>query len=409
MSLKQPHYLEIRADGFRTVSVARTPEAGEPKWLEIKLPRPMRGRVLDSNGNPVAGVRVGRRLSQYESGPPRLLSFEADGAALDIVTDAAGTFSVKTPVLYDGFGSISRPVEPLCFSDRGASSLGLSHHSIFDDKGQVAELRHARLVEIPCEVTTLASDPAADPEFVVTPEPRPHPKVIYAVGRLHRNAGESGAVRTLTLHVALPPGRYGLTISGRLDRLTTTIAVSEGKSTLILPTVKLESSLHAAMQGKLAQEIDALDLVTGQPVKLRDFRGKVVVLEFWGYWCGPCIAALNKLTRLRERFPGGEVVFLAVHDSSVRSRAEYERRISPIRRDEWLGRDLPLLVLLDRPEADRASGDDGAGKGRTIRAYGLRAFPSLFVIGPDGELVGNQCTADEVEPLVNQLLSAKRK
>src|ERR1051325_6289758 len=41
---------------------------------------------------------------------------------------------------------------------------------------------------------------------------------------------------------------------------------------------------------------------TGQAVNLSDYRGKIVVLNFWASWCGPCLEELPSLNRLAERY-----------------------------------------------------------------------------------------------------------
>jgi hypothetical protein len=53
--------------------------------------------------------------------------------------------------------------------------------------------------------------------------------------------------------------------------------------------------------GKPRPEIDASDLVTGRPVRLADFLGKVVLPDFWGCWCGVCVANMPHLVELSRR------------------------------------------------------------------------------------------------------------
>ena len=66
-------------------------------------------------------------------------------------------------------------------------------------------------------------------------------------------------------------------------------------------------------EGSEAPDFAATDL-TGRPVVLSDFRGrKVVVLDFWATWCGPCLLAMPGLQEVHEEFGGRGVEILAVN------------------------------------------------------------------------------------------------
>ena len=56
------------------------------------------------------------------------------------------------------------------------------------------------------------------------------------------------------------------------------------------------TTVHNLAVGKPAPEINGVDF-DGKPLKLSDYRGKVVVLVFWGTWCGPCMAEVPHETR----------------------------------------------------------------------------------------------------------------
>ena len=179
-----------------------------------------------------------------------------------------------------------------------------------------------------------------------------------------------------------------------------------GRGPLDLPPLALEPPDFQKMVGKPAPEIDATDLDTGRPVKLADFRGKVVVLDFWGYWCGPCLANMPKLMELDRKFAGRPLAILALHDQSVQSRAVYDGKIATARERTWGGRDLPFRVLLDRPDPKKPDDLNPEGTGTTIMRYGITGFPTLFVIDRDGTMIGQVAHSehDRLESLVRELV-----
>lgn len=111
-----------------------------------------------------------------------------------------------------------------------------------------------------------------------------------------------------------------------------------------------------------APEFEAQDH-TGKMVKLSDFRGKVVLLRFWGSWCETCKAEQPSLEDLATW--GDDLVVIA-----VASDEEWE----PIRKKLPAGSNA--LVLLDPP-------DEGA-IGPIAEAYGVGAVPESFIIDRDG-------------------------
>jgi thiol-disulfide isomerase/thioredoxin len=79
----------------------------------------------------------------------------------------------------------------------------------------------------------------------------------------------------------------------------------------------------------------------GGPVRLEDLRGKVVVLDFWGYWCGPCLGSMPRLMALHDKYEDKGLVIIAVHDDSVKSIEEMDAKLEEPKRLAWAGRDLP--------------------------------------------------------------------
>ena len=107
----------------------------------------------------------------------------------------------------------------------------------------------------------------------------------------------------------------------------------------------------------------ALQDLDGRSHRLEDYRGKVVLVNFWATWCDPCRAEMPAMNKLRASLAGRPFAVLAVN------LAESESRIR--RFMEQVPLDFP--VLLDR--------DSGAAK-----AWKARVLPVSFVLDAGGRI-----------------------
>jgi thiol-disulfide isomerase/thioredoxin len=105
----------------------------------------------------------------------------------------------------------------------------------------------------------------------------------------------------------------------------------------------------------------ALSDLEGKPHKLADYRGKVVLVNFWATWCTPCRDEMPSIERLRASLEGRPFVVLAVNLAEPESRIRKFLEAVPVR----------FPVLLD-------------GDSRTARAWQARVLPATFIVGPDG-------------------------
>ena len=114
--------------------------------------------------------------------------------------------------------------------------------------------------------------------------------------------------------------------------------------------------------GSVAPEIEGQD-IDGLPMKLSDHRGKVVVLSFWGSWCGPCMAAVPRERSLVERLAGRRFVLVGVNSDEDRGHAK---------------------EIVQKEKLTWRSWWDGIPAGPISTRWGVRGWPMLYVIDAEG-------------------------
>ena len=111
-----------------------------------------------------------------------------------------------------------------------------------------------------------------------------------------------------------------------------------------------------------APELKAHDL-TGAPKTLADYRGKVVLLNFWATWCPPCQREMPSLERLRTKMAGRPLEIVAI--SSAETPDEVNAYLSKMK--------LGFPVLLDTDSSN-------------TRRWKVFALPTTFVLDAKGRV-----------------------
>ncbi len=140
------------------------------------------------------------------------------------------------------------------------------------------------------------------------------------------------------------------------------------------------------------EEFSAPDFVLpgedGKTYRLGDYRGKVVVLNFWATWCPPCRYEMPAMERAWQKVKGKGVVFLAVNVG------EDEDQIF-----QFLG-DYPVTfpILMDQ-------------KGEIVKRYPVVGLPTTYIISPNGRVTHRAVGTREWDHarLISQLLGMVTK
>jgi thiol-disulfide isomerase/thioredoxin len=186
----------------------------------------------------------------------------------------------------------------------------------------------------------------------------------------------------------MPPGDFQLDVYGTdSNSVYRFIHIEPGRREMNLQ-IDLPLEMTAELFGHPAPELRQIkDWKNGKPLKLADLRGKVVLLDFWGYWCGPCVGSMPYLIKLYDEFHDQGLVIVAVHDDSVGSIREMDEKLARVRKEVWKGRDLPFQVALDGGGLTRIVHSAMTARGATTAAYGIESFPTTLLIDRQGKLL----------------------
>ena len=150
------------------------------------------------------------------------------------------------------------------------------------------------------------------------------------------------------------------------------------------PIIFISLTIHAQIKfGFDAPEI-ALPTVNGDTIHLSSLKGKIVLLDFWASWCGPCRGTNKKLVKLYPKFKekGFEIFGVSLDDNKQNwKKAIQKDKIS------WL-----------------QVNDDGGWDAPTAFNWRIDAIPTSYLIDKEGKLIAMDLDPKDLEKMLKDIL-----
>ncbi len=151
-----------------------------------------------------------------------------------------------------------------------------------------------------------------------------------------------------------------------------------GDALTLVPLPDKRPDRAALGPGHEAPEFTATDIV-GRKLKLSDYHGKVILLEFWGLWCAPCVAEVPKLVDIYQTYHPHGFEIIGVHNGQTVSELK-----------AFMAKSGMTWTQIAEERTD------------PIHQYRVKGWPSYFIIDKDGKFL------DSVRPdKLVELLDAK--
>lgn len=200
---------------------------------------------------------------------------------------------------------------------------------------------------------------------------------IENAGQLSVSTAKTGEDGTFTLTNLAAGRQYNLTDSG--GSVIGQISAGDDVTVQLPPQV-----------GQAAPDFSYVHLASDETRKLSDLRGKVVVLEFWASWCGPCQEPMSKMQTYRQKHPAWgdkvELLTLSIDD-------EKQTAVDHLKKNGW-------------NKTDNAWAGEGGFAAEAPKTYAVSGIPTAYLIDQDGTIsaMGHPMSLD-IPALIDDLLA----
>ena len=151
---------------------------------------------------------------------------------------------------------------------------------------------------------------------------------------------------------------------------------------------KLKVDPSLGWVGQVLPDFSAAVDLDGKPISLADYRGKVVLLDFWAVWCGPCLGEIPRIKAVYEKYhaEGFDVIGVSLDEDAA------------VLREFIKEQEIPWRQILDGQK----------WSGHLVQRYGIRSIPAPFLIDRVGKVISVKARGRLLEELVSSEIDDKK-
>jgi thiol-disulfide isomerase/thioredoxin len=137
--------------------------------------------------------------------------------------------------------------------------------------------------------------------------------------------------------------------------------------------------------------LDFVDAISGKTISMKEYLGKIVVIDFWATWCAPCVAEMPMKKEIYAKYKPRGVEFIGVSLDNPESKGGLDK----------------LKAFVNDNEIRWPQYYQGQGwKGEFSNSWGINKVPTLFIIDAEGKLHSTEARGN-LESMIPELLKRR--